>query len=378
MEITIGHYKIVEKIGEGGMAIVYKVLDTHLQRMVALKVIRPMENLDARFLKRFEREAKALAHLSHPNIVHILDYGEYESRPYLVMDYLEGGSLIGRLGSPMPISEAVEMVLPIARALEYAHKKGIVHRDIKPANIILTASGDPILTDFGIVKLMEKEESVKLTRAGAGIGTPEYMAPEQCIGGEVDQRADIYSLGVVLYELVTGRKPFTANTPMEVVIKQTVETPPKPRDILPEITAEVEKVILKALEKKPGDRYVDMASFAEALTRLQNVMPGGEQKIIQEVLPHRAFHPVVPDEPQGNLSSISAASDSLPEKKIPGVGKIFQSQDENLDIGGEENRPKRSNRRILWMAVIAGCVIVFLCLGMACIGLGLMLIGNNP
>ena len=211
---SLGRYRVLEQLGEGGMAVVYKAYDTVLERDVAIKVIRrgafAPDQLDG-ILKRFEREAKALAKLSHPNIVGVLDYGEYEGSPYFVMEYLPGGTLKHR-GKPMPWREAVRILLPILEALEYAHEHKMIHRDIKPSNILLTDQGRPMLTDFGIAKILETTNSTSLTGSGVGVGTPEYMAPEQWTG-ETSPQSDIYSVGVVLYEMVTGRKPYVRIPP---------------------------------------------------------------------------------------------------------------------------------------------------------------------
>jgi tRNA A-37 threonylcarbamoyl transferase component Bud32 len=273
---TIGRYHILEQLGEGGMATVYKAYDTRLERDVAIKVIRrdafPPNQLD-HILKRFEREAKALARLAHPNIVGVIDYGEHEGAPYLVMVYLRGGTLKQRLGKPVAWQEAAQMLTPIAEALEYAHENHIVHRDIKPANILLTEKGQPMLTDFGIAKLLEGSETQTLTGTGAAIGTPEYMAPEQWTGQAVAQ-SDIYSLGVVLYELVTGRKPYIADTPAAVFLKQVSDPLPRPKFFMPGLPDAVEHVLLKALAKKPEDRYQSIGEFATALKQL--VYEGGQ------------------------------------------------------------------------------------------------------
>ena len=229
---SIGKYRIIEPQGKGGMATVFKGFDTQLERDVAIKLISLDQFGPAVVEKmrlRFDREAKTLAKLTHPNIVQIIDYGEYEGIPYLVMPFLHGGTLKQCLGKPMPLVDAAGLLSPIADALAYAHQKGIVHRDVKPANIMFTEGGQPMLTDFGIARLMTNEEGgVTLTATGMGIGTPEYMSPEQGLGHEVDGRTDIYSLGTVLYELITGQKPYTANTPMELVLKQSTIPLKKP------------------------------------------------------------------------------------------------------------------------------------------------------
>lgn len=274
---SLGRYHIIEKLGEGGMATVYKAYDTRLERDVAVKIIRKeafSQEVIGRILKRFEREAKTLAKLTHPNIVSIIDYGEHENSPYLVMPYLAGGTLKGYMGKPMPWQEAIRLLLPIARALDYAHSQDVIHRDVKPANILITTSGEPMLTDFGIAKMLDLEGGQTLTGTGVGIGTPEYMAPEQGMGKEIDGRADIYSLGVILYELVTGRKPFTADTPMAVVFKHMTDPLPRPGSLVDGLPEGVEKVIIKALAKDPADRYQSMGELAGALKKLESTQPG--------------------------------------------------------------------------------------------------------
>jgi eukaryotic-like serine/threonine-protein kinase len=275
---SIGRYYILEQLGEGGMATVYKAFDTRLERDVAIKVIRRTafhpEQLE-RILKRFEREAKALARLSDPNILKVLDYGEHEGEPYLVMSYLPGGTLKQQLGGKqIPWQDAVRLLLPVARALHYAHQQGIVHRDVKPANILITQSGEPMLTDFGIAKiLMDTEDTFDLTGTGMGIGTPEYMSPEQFQGTNVDARTDVYALGVVLYEMVTGRKPYQADTPAAVLIKQATDPLPSPARFVPGLPDVVEKLILKALAKQPENRYPNMESLASAMQSLLQTAP---------------------------------------------------------------------------------------------------------
>lgn len=268
---SLGRYHLIEKLGEGGMATVYKAYDTRLERDIALKVIRKeafgQEAID-RLLKRFEREAKVMARLNHPNIVPIIDYGEFEGSPYLVMPYLSGGTL-KQIDTPIPWQAAAKLLEPVASALAYAHEKGILHRDVKPSNILINEKKEPILTDFGIAKLLDVEERHTITGTGVGVGTPEYMAPEQGLGKEVDGRADVYALGVVLYELVTGKKPYTADTPMAIVYKHLTDPLPDPHLYKPDLPDTVEKMIFKALAKKPEDRYQSMGEFASALKSLE-------------------------------------------------------------------------------------------------------------
>jgi serine/threonine protein kinase len=267
----IDRYKILEEIGAGGMATVYKAMDMRLEREVAVKIIRrdafPEEQVDL-MVKRFEREAKTLARLSHPHIVDIIDYGEYQGIPYLVMVYLPGGTLKQRVGHPMPWQEAAQLLIPIAHALEYAHDHNVINRDVKPSNILLTEKGEPMLTDFGLVKLLESDGvHTHLTSSGTGIGTPDYMAPEQWLG-ETTPQSDMYSLGVVLYELITNHKPYNADTPAGIIIKQAKDPLPPPRYYIPNLPVKVEDVILKTLEREPKNRYGNMREFANALEDL--------------------------------------------------------------------------------------------------------------
>lgn len=268
--LTIGRYQILEPLGKGGMASVYKAYDVNLEREVAIKFIRrealPAEQHE-NVLRRFEREAKALARLSHPNIVGIMDYGEHDGSPYLVMEYLPGGTVKQQLGSPMPWQRAVRLLLPVAQALDFAHDHHIVHRDIKPSNILLTEKGQPMLSDFGIAKILEGDNSQTLTATGIGVGTPEYMSPEQWTG-QAGFQADIYSLGVVLYELVTGVKPYTADTPAAILLKQVSQPLPPPRHLVASLPDALERVLFKALAKNPADRYENMAGMATALEDL--------------------------------------------------------------------------------------------------------------
>jgi tRNA A-37 threonylcarbamoyl transferase component Bud32 len=267
---NLGRYHIIEPLGQGGMASVYKAFDTTLERNVAIKIIRTdtqVSGEQAQFLKRFEREAKALAQLDHPYILKVLDYGEQAGIPYLVMPFVEGGTLKEKMGQPMPYPEAAALLAPIARALEYAHQSKIIHRDVKPANILISRSGAPILSDFGIAKMIESGESTQLTATGVGIGTPDYMAPEQWLG-KADPHTDMYSLGIVFFQMVTGHLPFTAETPAAVLIKHLQDPLPRPRLFVPSLPDSVEQVLFKALAKAPENRFPDMGVFADLLEKL--------------------------------------------------------------------------------------------------------------
>lgn len=268
----IGRYEIIREIGRGGMAVVYKAHDPKLDRVVAIKLIQAdafAAKLFGHIRERFEREARALARLDHPNIVRVLDYGEHEGAPYLVMEYLEGATLKD-VRKPLRVDTAIQLIRPVAEALAYVHQNGILHRDVKPSNIMILKNNKVMLTDFGIAKwLNDDEEQLALTGTGVGVGTPEYMAPEQGLGGKVDARTDQYSLTVVFYELITGQKPFRGETPLSVLMKQANDPIPDPRAIVPETNESVKKFLDRAMAKNPDDRYPDWGEFLRDLDGLR-------------------------------------------------------------------------------------------------------------
>ncbi len=265
---TLGRYQILEPLGQGGMAVVYKAYQPALDREVALKVIRRGFAEDAEFRGRFEREAKAVARLTHPNIVQVYDFDQVDGQPFLAMQLLEGGTLKQRLvelaaqGKTLPQDEVTRIVRQVAEALEYAHRRDIVHRDVKPSNVMLTEDGRAVVTDFGIAKIIG---GAQYTQTGVGIGTPEYISPEQGQGVDVDRRTDIYALGVMAYEMLTGRLPYTADTPFAVVLKHVRDPLPPPSSINPAIGVAAERVLQRALAKHPADRYGSAVEFATEL-----------------------------------------------------------------------------------------------------------------
>jgi serine/threonine protein kinase len=259
---TVGKYRIIEQIGQGGMATVYKAFQADLDRLVAIKILAPHHALSPEFRERFFREAKSIAKLSHPNILTVYDIGIDEDLSYIAMKYVGGSRMNDIMGEKIPLPRVCDLIDQISGALDHAHKNGIIHRDIKPANILL--EGDWVfLTDFGIAKIMEA--STALTSTGEVMGTPAYMSPEQASGKTADHRTDIYSLGIVLYELVTGQVPFTGETPYGVLFRIVQGDLPLPRSFRPDLSEEVERVILKALAKDPEHRYNRAGELAEAL-----------------------------------------------------------------------------------------------------------------
>ncbi len=264
---TLGGYQISEEIGRGGMARVYRAYQPQLERWVALKVLMTAGMGDREFLNRFRREAKAIAALRHPNILTIYDYGEEKGIAYIVMEYVDGGTLKARLTEgPMEWPDVATLVIPIGHALTYAHSQGIVHRDVKPGNVLLARTDWPLLADFGLVKLLGGQQGI--TKPGTSIGTPAYLSPEQAAGEEVDHRSDIYGLGIVLYELLTGHVPFEADSPFEMMLLRLREPPVPPRHLNPRITSELEAIILRALARIPAARYPTMEALVDDLSRL--------------------------------------------------------------------------------------------------------------
>ena len=265
---TLGKYRVLEPLGRGGMARVYRAYHPRLDRYVAIKVMRPDLVEDGEFLARFQREARAVAALRHPNIIQVYDFDVQDDIYYMVMELMEGDTLKARLtdyrvqGERMAWGEMVRIILDVLDGLAYAHSERIIHRDLKPANILLTRRGEAVIGDFGITHIIG---GTRRTERGALIGTLEYMAPEQGMTGRCDAYSDIYSLGVVFYEMLTQRTPFDADTPLAVLMKHINDPLPLPRRIDPEIPEPLERVVLKALTKRPEDRYRGAREMAQAL-----------------------------------------------------------------------------------------------------------------
>ncbi|MGH2619594.1 MAG: protein kinase domain-containing protein [Anaerolineales bacterium] len=267
-----GPYRIVAPVGEGGMAAVFKAYQPSIDRDVALKVLPRHFANDPQFVARFQREAKILAKLQHPHILPVHDFGEAEGYAYIVMPYVPSGTLAGVLkGRPLALPRIELIVTQVGAALEYAHARGLIHRDIKPSNILIDESGNCLLSDFGLAKILEG--AATLTATGAIMGTPAYMSPEQGLGEKLDPRTDIYSLGVVLYEMASGRVPYAAETPMAVIIKHINDPLPLPRKVNPALPEAVERVILKSLAKSPADRYLSAGEFVGGLAAAVGALP---------------------------------------------------------------------------------------------------------
>lgn len=305
----LGGYDVTELLGQGGMATVYKGYQASVDRAVAIKVLPPHPGLDSQFITRFEIEAKTIARLQHPHILPLYDYGQEDNILYLVMAYIGGGSLDGIVADgPMPVKQVQHILRQVAAALDYAHRQGVIHRDIKPGNILLDNDGNALLADFGIVKMTDS--GVNITGTGV-LGTPAYMSPEQAQGLQLDNRSDIYALGCVVYEMLTGRQPYAGDTPMQVLLKHIGDPVPDISRDMPNLPPTVTMVMQKALAKHPDDRFQTAIAFAEAFTRAATADAS-------VMMAYRQPTSAQPGEPVPTMM--------LPTEKLPGAQHIQPDQ----------------------------------------------------
>jgi serine/threonine-protein kinase len=279
-ETFADRYEVEELVGAGGMSSVYRARDRLLDRNVALKVLHEQYAGDEEYVERFRREARSVAALSHPNIVTVIDRGEHDGRQFIVFEYVDGENLkrlIERRG-PAPVEWALELGIQIARALSFAHQNGFVHRDVKPQNVLLNGDGRPKVTDFGIARKLDVQHG--MTQTGAVLGTSDYIAPEQAQGQRVDEHTDVYSLGVVLYELLTNEVPFPGENFVAVAMRHINEPPPSIRERRPDVPLRVEAAVHMAMAKDPGDRFATMAELADELEAcLTELEAGGATRV---------------------------------------------------------------------------------------------------
>lgn len=329
---TLGKYRILEPLGRGGMAQVYKAYHPQLDRYVAVKVLRSDLVEEAEFLARFRREARAVAALRHANVVQVYDFDTQDDLYYMVMELLEGDTLKAHLnafrarGEHLPLGELVRILCDVLAGLAYAHGEGIIHRDLKPANIMLTKRGQAVLTDFGIAQIVG---GTQYTISGALMGTLNYMAPEQGLDGKCDTRSDIYSLGIVYYEMLTGKVPFDADTPLAILMKHLNDPLPLPHKFDPSIPEPFERVALKALAKNPDDRYQSAAEMLQAL--LTAAQETGTEVPGTVNLPQMASPPPIQAGPVAVFSGPA-------RERIPDDG--FASGDTDVTLGEKLSQPK--------------------------------------
>jgi len=353
---NIGPYRIVEQLGQGGMATVFKAYHASLDRYVAIKALHPAFNEDKTFASRFQREARVVAKLEHPNIVPIYDYAEHEGRPYLVMKYIEGDTLKARLNQgPLSSEEINKIVDSVGSALAYAHKQGILHRDIKPSNVLVATDGQMYLADFGLARIAQSGEST--LSSDMIMGTPQYISPEQAMGKkELDARTDLYSFGVMLYEMVVGQVPFNADTPFSVIHDHIYTPLPMPHKVNPSVPESVERVLLKALAKERDDRYEDVSvlveAFRDAWEEAGVPMQGTFVRLSQTLKPaiNKAPTNEAPTKAAAPMPSTMATAE--PKAPAPTTAVVTEA------IPGQKQKRSVS----VWVWVSAGLVII-LCLG---------------
>jgi eukaryotic-like serine/threonine-protein kinase len=271
--VVDGRYRILHKIGSGGMADVYCAEDTHLGRRIAMKLLHRRFAQDGEFVERFRREASSAAGLQHPNVVGVYDRGEFDDTYYIAMEYCEGRSLkdVVRAESPLDVRRAIAITRQVLLAARFAHRRNVIHRDLKPHNVILDAEDGVKVTDFGIARAGASD----ITQAGAIMGTAQYFSPEQAQGRPVTEASDLYSIGVVLFELLTGKAPFDGETPVAIALMHVNQPAPSPRDLVPTIPSELNTVVLKALAKDPAERYPDAESFMRDLDAVEASLERG-------------------------------------------------------------------------------------------------------
>ncbi len=321
---TLGNYQLVEALGRGGMAQVYKAYHAKLDRYVAIKILRSDLVEQDEFLARFKREARAVSSLRHPAIVQVFDFDTQDDLHYMVMELLEGDTLRARLNAyrlknqRMPLPETLRIITDILRGLAYAHHEGIIHRDLKPANIMLTRRGQAVLTDFGIAQIIG---STQYTVTGALMGTLNYMAPEQGLKNDCDQRSDLYSLGIVLYEMLTGFPPFDGETPLAILLKHLNQPLPPPSQADPSLPRELEEIVIKALQKEPEKRYQSADEMLAALTPLMEAAAPASEFAAGTVLSGAARQQILSRE----LVEADTASDGLRPSRRPPLTGVYQT-----------------------------------------------------
>ena len=290
-----GRYSLRDPLGSGGMAEVFLAYEEVLERDVALKILKEQYADDEGFVERFRREARSAASLNHPNIVHIYDWGGTENgeASYIAMEYAPGGTLEDRIleDGALPPYKAVEVASQIAEALGFAHERGVIHRDIKPQNILLSALGDAKVTDFGLARAAY---STSLSQTSLVLGTASYMSPEQAMGGPADPRSDLYSLGVVLYEMLTGELPYEGDSSVTIAVKHVIEPPRAPGEVNSEVSEGISALTQKLLAKDPGDRYTSATQLIEDLRRVRDGLPPAFADAAGRGATDRAVLPVPP------------------------------------------------------------------------------------
>jgi serine/threonine-protein kinase len=320
-------YELEELVGTGGMSSVYRAHDRLLDRKVALKVLHPQFTDDEEYVERFRREARAVARLSHPNIVTVIDRGEADGRQFIVFEYVDGENLkalVARDGA-LSVESAVSLAHQVARALAFAHGEGLVHRDVKPQNVLLNGDGRAKVTDFGIARSLDVKHG--MTQTGTVLGTSDYIAPEQAQGQTIGPQTDVYSLGVVLYELLTGEVPFPGENFVAVAMRHINEPPPSARELRPDVSPRLDAALRRAMAKDPRDRFPSMEAFCDELTAC-----------LQE------------------LDRRVAPSDELPVGD-EGATMVVPAPARPLPPPPARRPPRRPRRRVPWLPLLLAAVL---------------------
>ncbi len=355
----LGQYEILEELGRGGMSTVYRAHQPSMGREVAIKVLSADLARETGFMDRFIKEVQLIAQLEHPHILPVIDYGESDNAAYLVMRLVMGGSLGERIKQgPFSLEEVRRVLNQIASALDYAHRRGVIHRDLKPSNVLLDQDGNCYLTDFGIAKLLDADDG--LTTTGHVMGTPAYMSPEQGLGLPIDGRADIYALGLILYEMLVRRRPFTADSPPALIFQHVYHPPPRPTVLVPELPRSIEKVVLKALAKRPEERYQRPLDLAEAFDYAISGDANHTTRL-SRILATSAVPPVsaVSSPPGPAPLPGSARSEDMPtrtmtdsERQVPPLPGERAPEAEAQPAAGAE-RPHRRSRILALLGLVA-------------------------
>ncbi|MEA2391929.1 MAG: eukaryotic-like serine/threonine-protein kinase, partial [Solirubrobacteraceae bacterium] len=347
--VVDGRYEIVNRIGSGGMADVYCAKDLQLGRTVAVKLLYRRFAEDSEFVERFRREASSAAGLQHPNVVGVYDRGEWEGTYYIAMEHLEGRSLkqVVQAEAPLDPERAIDYTIQILKAARFAHKRGVIHRDLKPHNVIVDGEGRAKVTDFGIARAGASD----MTETGSIMGTAQYLSPEQAQGHAVSAASDLYSVGIILYELLTARVPFEGDSAVTIALKQVSEQPASPRAYNPQVTPELEAVVLHALRKDPAARYQDAGAFIAALERAREhlAVPAGQST--------SAFAAGAPPLEETALAPVGGAA------LAPEPVDVYPYPEEPLPPELEWERRRWPWVLLILLALVGGAIAIFILRG---------------
>lgn len=375
---NLGNCVLERLLGQGGMGAVYLAQQTRPRRTVAVKVLLPevlpkTGGVSTEFLARFRREAEALAALDHVNIIPIYEYGEQEQMAYLVMPYVTGGTLRDLLAqrSTLPLSSALPIIEQAAAALDYAHSHGIIHRDLKPGNMLFHADERLLLTDFGIAKMGNETPSPDhtslhtLTTTGTIIGTPEYLSPEQATASPVDRRSDVYSLGIVVFQMLAGQVPFTGPTAVAIALKHAMEEPPALTQLNPALPVHVEQTVRKAIAKRPEERYATAGGLAHALAAASHTQSSGffSEKTVQD----KDRVPIVLMSEQKIAEGSLAPEDETTPINVPQIPHFQEEVDARSTVPLHRSPARRRSSLVVGMMLLSGLLVLLLVVGSSAI-----------